>query len=315
MKEFNLSKWRQFIIEEAVVADGNFGNDIEDRYAYIRPLMADLPDNARTESLIDGMEDGLREDDKELFDFYFVEAMKMLGLEHQLMDDGGIEGPGIEDLTPDPALGPNPSFVEEGKDSLINPEAEEIDAEDLDASADYFDSLAEEKEKLDEVAAELVGQYGAEAVNGLYMLAGILGLPIAAVLASVADGTVDIDLKGTLKDLYKSTGDSVKSKAKSLAKALGLGSGSPAMGEGKKTNDEVLDEIIEGGRFKVGDFVYLRNDPKKSPMEVVDIRRMFGKNLQAVSVVTIPDGEKIEFDQSQLKKLPSAEEKANVFVR
>jgi hypothetical protein len=315
MKEFNLSKWRQFIIEEAVVADGNFGNDIEDRYAYIRPLMADLPDNARTESLIDGMEDGLREDDKELFDFYFVEAMKMLGLEHQLMDDGGIEGPGIEDLTPDPALGPNPSFVEEGEDSLINPEAEEIDAEDLDASADYFDSLAEEKEKLDEVAAELVGQYGAEAVNGLYMLAGILGLPIAAVLASVADGTVDIDLKGTLKDLYKSTGDSVKSKAKSLAKALGLGSGSPAMGEGKKTNDEVLDEIIGGGGFKVGDFVYLRNDPKKSPMEVVDIRRMFGKNLQAISVVTIPDGEKIEFDQSQLKKLPSAEEKANVFVR
>lgn len=295
MKEFNLSKWRQFIIEEAVVADGNFGNDIEDRYAYIRPLMADLPDNARTESLIDGMEDGLREDDKGLFDYYFVEAMKMLGLEHQLMDDGEIEGPGIEDLTPDPALGPNPSFVEEGEDSLINPKAEE-------------------KEKLDEVAAELIGQYGAEAVNGLYMLAGILGLPIAAVLASVASGDIDIDLKGTLKDLYKSTGDSVKSKAKSLAKALGLGSGSPAMGEGKKTNDEVLDEIIGGSGFKVGDFVYLRNDPKKSPMEVVDIRKMFGKNLQAVSVIA-SDGEKIEFDQSQLKKLPSAEEKANVFVR
>jgi len=222
MKEFNLSKWRQFIVEEAVVADGNFGNDIEDRYAYIRPLMADLPDTARTETLIDGMEDGLREDDKELFDFYFVEAMKALGLEHQLMDDGEIEGPGIEDLTPDPALGPNPSFVEEGEDSLINPEAEEIDDEDLDAAAGYFDSLAE--------------------------------------------------------------------------------------------NDDVLDEIIEGGGFKVGDFVYLRNDPKKSPMEVVDIRRMFGKNLQAVSVIA-SDGEEIEFDQSQLKKLPSAEEKANVFVR
>ena len=154
MKEFNLSKWRQFIIEEAVVADGNFGNDIEDRYAYIRPLMADLPDNARTESLIDGMEDGLREDDKELFDYYFVEAMKMLGLEHQLMDDGEIEGPGIEDLTPDPALGPNPSFVEEGEDSLINPEAEEIDAEDLDASADYFDSLAKNDKTLDEIIGE-----------------------------------------------------------------------------------------------------------------------------------------------------------------
>jgi len=154
MKEFNLTKWRQFIIEEAVVADGNFGNDIEDRYAYIRPLMADLPDNARTESLIDFMEDGLREDDKELFDYGFVEAMKALGLEHQLMDDGDIEGPGIEDLTPDPALGPNPSFVEEGEDSLINPEAEEIEDDDLAASADYFDSLAENDDVLDEILNE-----------------------------------------------------------------------------------------------------------------------------------------------------------------
>ena len=154
MKEFNLSKWKQFIIEEAVVADGNFGNDIEDRYAYIRPLMADLPDTARTETLIDGMEDGLREDDKELFDYYFVEAMKALGLEHQLMDDGEIEGPGIEDLTPDPALGPNPSFVEEGEDSLINPEAEEIEDDDLAASADYFDSLAENDDVLDEILNE-----------------------------------------------------------------------------------------------------------------------------------------------------------------
>ena len=154
MKEFNLSKWKQFIIEEAVVADGNFGNDIEDRYAYIRPLMADLPDTARTETFIDGMEDGLREDDKELFDYYFVEAMKALGLEHQLMDDGEIEGPGIEDLTPDPALGPNPSFVEEGEDSLINPEAEEIEDDDLAASADYFDSLAENDDVLDEILNE-----------------------------------------------------------------------------------------------------------------------------------------------------------------
>ena len=148
MKEFNLAKWRQFIIEEATVADGNFGNDIEDRYAYIRPLMSRLPDNARTETLIDFMEDGLREDDKELFDYGFVEAMKMLGLEDQLMDDEPITPPGPEDM---PGADVSPFltdkelanvFVREGDDSLINPEAEEIDAEDLAASADYFDSLA-----------------------------------------------------------------------------------------------------------------------------------------------------------------------------
>lgn len=98
MKEFSLAKWRQFIIEEATVADGNFGNDLEDRYAYIRPLMSRLPDNARTETLIDFMEDGLREDDKELFDYGFVEAMKELGLEDQLMDDEPITPPGPEDM-------------------------------------------------------------------------------------------------------------------------------------------------------------------------------------------------------------------------
>jgi len=57
----------------------------------------------------------------------FIEIMKELGLESELMEAG---------------------------DSLINPEAEEIDAEDLDASADYFDSLAENDDVLDEIVAE-----------------------------------------------------------------------------------------------------------------------------------------------------------------
>ncbi len=163
MKEFNLAKWRQFIIEEAAVADGNFGNDMEDRYAYIRPLMSRLPDTARTETLLDFMRDGLREDDKELFDYGFVEAMKELGLEDQLMDDEPITPPGPEDM---PGADVSPFitdkelqaranvFVREGEDSLINPEAEEIDAEDLDASADYFDSLAENDDILDEMIGE-----------------------------------------------------------------------------------------------------------------------------------------------------------------
>ena len=172
MKEFNLAKWRQFIIEEASVADGNFSNDIEDRYAYIRPLMARLPDTARTEALIDFMEDGLREDDKEMFDYGFVEAMKMLGLEDQLMDDEPITPPGPEDM---PGADVSPFltdkelanvFVREGEDSLINPEAEEIDAEDLDASADYFDSLAENDEVLDEIMSELEGEVQTESLEG-----------------------------------------------------------------------------------------------------------------------------------------------------
>ncbi len=180
MKEFNLAKWRRFVIEEATVADGNFGNDIKDRYAYIRPLMSRLPDTARTETLINFMEDGLREDDKELFDYGFVEAMKELGLEDQLMDDGEIEGPGMEDLMPDPALGPNPSFVEEAEgeetdymkrrrkmsDYYVDNEAEEIEDDDLAAAADYFDSLAENDDVLDEIMNELEGQVQTESLEG-----------------------------------------------------------------------------------------------------------------------------------------------------
>lgn len=123
MARFDYTKFLKEGGIEKYLVEADFGNDIEDRYEYIRPLMSRLPDSARTEALIDGMEDGLREDDKTMFDYYFVEAMKALGLESELM---------------------------EADDSLINPEAEEIDAEDLDASADYFDSLAENDQILDE---------------------------------------------------------------------------------------------------------------------------------------------------------------------
>tara|TARA_R100001480_G_scaffold111748_2_gene112795 strand:- start:131 stop:766 length:636 start_codon:yes stop_codon:yes gene_type:complete len=58
-----------------------------------------------------------------MFDFYFVETMKALGLENELM---------------------------EAEDSLINPEAEEIEDDDLAAAADYYDSLAENDNILDE---------------------------------------------------------------------------------------------------------------------------------------------------------------------
>ena len=41
---------------------------------------------ARTEAMLDGMEEARAEDDKMAFDFYFVETMKMLGLETELME-------------------------------------------------------------------------------------------------------------------------------------------------------------------------------------------------------------------------------------
>lgn len=127
MAQFDYTKFLKQGGVEKYLMEASFGNDLQSRYDYIRPLMSKLPDSARTETLIDGMEDGLREDDKTMFDYYFVEAMKELGLESELM---------------------------EAEDSLINPEAEEIDDDDLGAAADYFDSLVENDDVLDEMLDE-----------------------------------------------------------------------------------------------------------------------------------------------------------------
>lgn len=187
---------------EKYLLEVQFGNDIDSRYEYIRPLMSRLPDSARTEAMIDGMEEARAEDDKMAFDFYFVETMKMLGLEDELME----------------------------ADSLINPEAEEIEDDDLAAAADYFDSLAENDDVL----------------------------------------------------------------------------------------DEILDEDVPLGiapPFAIGDLVYRKFDDKKAPMKVVGMRKMFAAPLHAVSVVGTSGGDKLEYDETQLVKLMSPEEKANVFVR
>jgi len=187
---------------EKYLLEENFGNDIESRYQFIRPLMSRLPDSARTEMFIDGMEEARAEDDKMAFDYYFVEAMKELGLESELME----------------------------AESLINPEAEEIDPEDLAASADYFDNLSENDDVL----------------------------------------------------------------------------------------DEMLDEDVPLGiapPFAIGDLVYRKFDDQKAPMKVVKMRKMFASPLHAVTVVGTSGGDELEYDETQLVKLMSPEEKANVFVR
>ena len=128
---FNYTKFlKEGGIEKNLQEAGDFGNDPQDRYNYARKFTADLPDTARTEQMIQNLEDALEDykmtDEVGEFDQAFVEIMIALGKENELMEG----------------------------DSLINPEAEEIDAEDLDASADYFDSLAENDDILDEIVAE-----------------------------------------------------------------------------------------------------------------------------------------------------------------
>ena len=220
---------------EKYLLEAQFGNDIESRYQYIRPLMSRLPDSARTEAMIDGMEEARAEDDKMAFDFYFVETMKMLGLETELME----------------------------ADSLINPEAEEIDAEDLDAAADYYDSLAENDKVLDE----------------------FLQMPAQEEEEDEEEGA-NVEVLDDVEEL-----------------------------EIEKEQEVTININLQEGKFEVGDLVYRRFDDKKAPMKVVGVRKMFASPLHAITVVGTSGGDELEYDETQLAKLMSPEEKANAFVR
>jgi len=222
---FNFKKFLKEGGVEKYLLEAQFGNDIESRYQYIRPLMSRLPDSARTEAMIDGMEEARAEDDKQAFDFYFVEAMKELGLENELME----------------------------ADSLINPEAEEIEDDDLAAAADYFDSLAENDKVLDEFLQMPAQEEEEEEEED------------EEVVEKEAEVTININL--------------------------------------------------QEGKFEVGDYVVFADDWKKgSPMRVTGMRKMFASPLHAIKVTKL-NGETAEYDETQLVKLMSPEEKANVFVR
>jgi len=141
---------------EKYLLEEQFGNDIESRYNFIRPLMSRLPDSARTEAMIDGMEEAKAEDDKMAFDFYFVETMKMLGLEDELMepgDDEPITPPGPEDM-PGAKVSPFVTDKELANIFVREGEEDEISDEDLKAAADYFDNLTENDDVLDEMLDE-----------------------------------------------------------------------------------------------------------------------------------------------------------------
>ena len=186
MAQFNYKEFLKGGGVEKYLLEENFGNDIESRFQYIRPLMVRLDDTARTEAMIDGMEEARAEDDKMAFDFYFVETMKMLGLEDSLMEPDEIGG-----------------------------EVDEISPEDLEAASYYFDNLEE--------------------------------------------------------------------------------------------NDDVLDEMLDEGKFDVGDMVVMKADREKtSPMKVKGMRRMFGSNVNAISVEK-QDGEEVEYYETQLVKLEEVE--------
>ena len=125
---FNFKKFLKEGGIEKYLLEAQFGNDIESRYQYIRPLMSRLPDSARTEAMIDGMEEARAEDDKMAFDFYFVETMKMLGLETELMEADLFDNLAENDTILDEFL-QMPAQEEDGAEVEVLDDVEELEIE------------------------------------------------------------------------------------------------------------------------------------------------------------------------------------------
>ena len=89
---FNYTKFlKEGGVEKNLQEADDFGNDPQDRYNYVRKFTADLPDTARTEQMLDNLDDALKDykmtDEVGEFDQAFVDIMKALGKEKELSED------------------------------------------------------------------------------------------------------------------------------------------------------------------------------------------------------------------------------------
>ncbi len=301
MKEFNTAKWRQFII-----AESNFGNDPQDRYNYVRKFTADLPDTARSEYLVSNLDDALEDfkltDEVGEFDQAFVDIMKALGKEKELMGEG-------------------------------NPEADEISDDDLAAAADYFDSMEEELATPNEMSAMAIEKEMAEGIPDVNTDFSVdtdfsadlsendaaldevineakpnlkRALPKIAARNVERNNNINFDIE----EMMDMVGEAGKGENSEEAKILFRASNASDeleqalvdlqihfednLGEGKEEIDEVKD-----AKFEIGDKVTMKAGGGE--MEIVGARKMFGNNTQAYKVKKA-DGETVEYSANQLKK-------------
>jgi len=301
MKEFNTAKWRQFII-----AEHNFGNDPQDRYDYVRKFTADLPDTARSEYLVSNLDDALEDfkltDEVGEFDQAFVDIMKALGKEKELMGEG-------------------------------NPEADEISDDDLAAAADYFDSMEEELATPNEMSAMAIEKEMAEGIPDVNTDFSVdtdfsadlsendaaldevineakpnlkRALPKIAARNVERNNNINFDIE----EMMDMVGEAGKGENSEEAKILFRASNASSdleqalvdlqihfednLGEGKEEIDEVKD-----AKFEIGDKVTMKAGGGE--MEIVGARKMFGNNTQAYKVKKA-DGETVEYSANQLKK-------------
>jgi len=275
MKEFNLNKWRKFVI-----AEGNFGNDPQDRYNYARKFTADLPDTARSEYLVSNLEDALEDykltDEVGDFDQAFVDIMKALGKEKELSE---------ELATPNEM---SAMAIEKEMAEGI-PDVNTDFSVDTDFSAD----LSENDDALDEVINE--------AKPNLKK-----ALPTIAARNVERNNNINFDIE----EMMNMVGEAGKGEDSKEAKILFRASNASSDLEQALVDlqayfednlDEAKEEIdeVKDAKFEIGDKVTMKAGGGE--MEIVGARKMFGNNTQAYKVKKA-DGETVEYSANQLKK-------------
>ncbi len=283
MKEFNLNKWRKFVI-----AEGNFGNDPQDRYNYARKFTADLPDTARSEYLVSNLEDALEDykltDEVGEFDQAFVDVMKALGKENELSE---------ELATPN----------EMSAMAIEKEMAEGIPDVNTDFSVgtDFSDDLSENDDALDEVINE--------AKPNLKK-----ALPTIAARNVERNNNINFDIEEMMNMVGEAGKGEDSKEAKILFRASNASSDlEQALVDLQVYFEDNLDEAkldkekftkpdqmrVNETKFEIGDKVTMKAGGGE--MEIVGARKMFGNNTQAYKVKKA-DGETVEYSANQLKK-------------
>ena len=276
MKEFNLNKWRRFVIAE----NSDFGNDPQDRYNYARKFTADLPDTARSEYLVSNLEDALEDykltDEVGEFDQAFVDVMKALGKENELSE---------ELATPNEM---SAMAIEKEMAEGI-PDVNTDFSVDTDFSAD----LSENDDALDEVINEAKPNLKKS-------------LPTIAARNVERNNNINFDIE-SMMDMVGEAGKGEDSKeAKILFRASNASSDlEQALVDLQAYFEDNLDEAkeeieeVKDAKFEIGDKVTMKAGGDE--MEITKARKMFGSDTQAYTVKK-SDGKTDEYSANQLKK-------------
>ena len=323
---FSWNKWRQYVIEEASV------NEEVDGVGEVLPFFSDAAsmgiirkvDAQRATEAGNNSEDldafestqEFQQIGKEIVDAA-IHVLEEKGREtHYLYQKFAFEGGPIDGVDISNAVNILKTggvmedvgmALPEGEKSLINPEAEEISPEDLEAASDMLASLAEE-DKFDKPGWDLEAIMGAFEEDFEEATRDTDDIPYAQ--SRVVDAYKDVfakshpQLAGEI-DAYLNKLDAETRKMFQNVADDPEVVGRDMMGENYENDPEFAPKMPEkGSTLEKGDTVYLRVDKdKQRPMTVKRFAgqaRMSANPNEKQWVVINPDGDENTYTQSEL---------------